>query len=628
MPYIPLAQRGRSNNSQISSLEEFKTRIANRESGGNYSAMGPVVDKGMYAGDRAVGKYQVMGLNVPDWTREALGRSMTAEEFKNSPEAQEAVATKRFTDIYNKYGNWEDVASVWFTGRPRSEAGGDVADVLGTTNDSYIASVVGGMGEGFNQLGQAASKYIPLAMRPKPYQPQEGSVSLGSVAREIPGEVFNQVVKPALKAPVRLGMVPGEVARGIEGKEPFQPVNLPILGETKSYGRQAVDDAETMGAFPAGLKAVSEGALETAGIATLAQNLMPSLKQNVGDYAKTIQPGLTVKPMTFTNDLEAARAHTQTAQQILDNNPNVPLPELLERTKINIVNGLKADGFMKGSNAVSKLDPTKYTSLKSFTSDVDDVITKALKTVPSSADSVIYDEPALAGLALPFMGGDKKELDIESLKFAPPPTEGDLNSLYESGAIKPIQKIPDIEKMEFMEPVKVVHEYKDKHGKVFLLKGGVSARPLGRFKPVVESVYKEHPNLPSGIIEAVLQKESSMGTNRDNYNPNIGEFAWLVGLTKGALKDLDNKGIEYDVDTKSGAIRAAAEYLNLRQKEISEKTGEEKFYTDARELYFNRYAPQADKKKDWKTVDTYVRFYGKDPNTLYIQGEKPEQVVK
>ena len=60
--------------------------IAQIESGGfknPYEALNPST--------HAIGKYQVMPKNVPGWTMAALGRSMTPEEFKASPAAQEAV---------------------------------------------------------------------------------------------------------------------------------------------------------------------------------------------------------------------------------------------------------------------------------------------------------------------------------------------------------------------------------------------------------------------------------------------------------------------------------------------------------------------------------------------------------
>lgn len=105
---------------------EVKTALealAAVESSGKYDAMGPLVQKGMYKGDRAYGKYQVMGKNIPSWTKAAFGVSMTPEEFLANPSAQDAVAAYQMQKSYDKYGTWEDAASVWFTGRPISKAG-------------------------------------------------------------------------------------------------------------------------------------------------------------------------------------------------------------------------------------------------------------------------------------------------------------------------------------------------------------------------------------------------------------------------------------------------------------------------------------------------------------------------
>ena len=49
---------------------KYRDAIASIESGGRYNAMGPRTNKG----DRAYGKYQMMGNNIPGWTRMALGR--------------------------------------------------------------------------------------------------------------------------------------------------------------------------------------------------------------------------------------------------------------------------------------------------------------------------------------------------------------------------------------------------------------------------------------------------------------------------------------------------------------------------------------------------------------------------
>lgn len=90
-------------------------------SGGDYSIRGPVVARGRYAGERAMGAYQVMPGNLPQWSRQALGREVTEEEFMESPEIQDTIFFDQMARNYRRHGTWEDAASVWFTGRPLAE---------------------------------------------------------------------------------------------------------------------------------------------------------------------------------------------------------------------------------------------------------------------------------------------------------------------------------------------------------------------------------------------------------------------------------------------------------------------------------------------------------------------------
>ena len=130
-------------------IERIKKGLAYVETRGApdaYSKKGVVVSKGMYAGDRALGKYQVMGKNVGPWTKQYLGREVSPEEFLASPQIQEDLMTARARDLYQKYGSEEDVASVHFTGQPLAKAGGSVADDTGTTNSVYQDLFKKGMG--------------------------------------------------------------------------------------------------------------------------------------------------------------------------------------------------------------------------------------------------------------------------------------------------------------------------------------------------------------------------------------------------------------------------------------------------------------------------------------------------
>jgi hypothetical protein len=118
-------------------IKKLAKAIGQFESGGRYNAIG----KDTGSGNRAYGRYQVMASNIPSWTREALGKSITKEQFLNDPQAQDQVAEYKMSQLLAKYGTAEDVASAWFSGRPLAKAG-NAKDVLGTTVPKYVKNVM------------------------------------------------------------------------------------------------------------------------------------------------------------------------------------------------------------------------------------------------------------------------------------------------------------------------------------------------------------------------------------------------------------------------------------------------------------------------------------------------------
>lgn len=126
---------------QYAAVDPIARNIAGIESGGDYTKLGPTT----HTGDRAIGKYQIMGANVPAWTQEALGKAMTPDEFHRNPDAQEQTAKFQLKKLYDKYGNARDVASVWHSGVPYDQAVKEGrADQLGTTTQSYADRVASG----------------------------------------------------------------------------------------------------------------------------------------------------------------------------------------------------------------------------------------------------------------------------------------------------------------------------------------------------------------------------------------------------------------------------------------------------------------------------------------------------
>lgn len=120
--------------------------VAQKESGGNYNAQGPVVKSGRYKGDRAYGKYQVMGLNVPEWTKKYYGTRLTPQEFLKNHDAQEAVFNGHFGSLMAKYGTVEDAVSAWHSGGSLKEARARNANDSYITTEQYVNDIMGNMG--------------------------------------------------------------------------------------------------------------------------------------------------------------------------------------------------------------------------------------------------------------------------------------------------------------------------------------------------------------------------------------------------------------------------------------------------------------------------------------------------
>jgi hypothetical protein len=136
-------------------LSRLEAGVAKVETGGEknpYSAKGPVTK----SGDRAYGKYQVMGENIPSWTKEVLGREMTPQEFLADPDAQEKVARAKLGGYLQKYGDAPDAASMWFTGKPLAQ-GANKTDINGMTGARYAAAATGSMNDATPRIPVSAA---------------------------------------------------------------------------------------------------------------------------------------------------------------------------------------------------------------------------------------------------------------------------------------------------------------------------------------------------------------------------------------------------------------------------------------------------------------------------------------
>lgn len=108
------ARPGQGSNSQLlenaqpsGGFAKLQRAIGKQESGNSYSAVNS--DTG------ASGKYQVMPGNIAPWGREALGRAVGVNEFRKSPKLQEAIASYKLNQYYQRYGA-KGTAIAWYAG--------------------------------------------------------------------------------------------------------------------------------------------------------------------------------------------------------------------------------------------------------------------------------------------------------------------------------------------------------------------------------------------------------------------------------------------------------------------------------------------------------------------------------
>lgn len=187
--------------------------IAAVESGGRYGILGPVTR----SGDRAYGKYQVMGANIGPWTKEVLGKELTPQQFLADPAAQDAVFKAKFGQAVAKYGNPQDAASVWFSGRPMAKAG-SASDGFSTV-PQYVAKFNAALGPQTDSLPSASlpSSSIPSAPMAAPGFPMGiPPVESAQLAQGPPPQPSPQIEPMQFGPPLQLPQPEPPLARPIE----------------------------------------------------------------------------------------------------------------------------------------------------------------------------------------------------------------------------------------------------------------------------------------------------------------------------------------------------------------------------------------------------------------------------
>lgn len=152
----------------MTGFNAFLWSLTQQESGGNYRAVGVWV-----GGDRAYGRYQVMGANIPSWTAKHYGRRLTPQQFLHNNAAQDAVVRGVLGGYYRRYGA-RGAASMWYSGQPnwRKTYGNPpvyryVNSVMSRAQRYNGQRVAGGGGGGSRGGGGGGGSWSPEAVTPK-----------------------------------------------------------------------------------------------------------------------------------------------------------------------------------------------------------------------------------------------------------------------------------------------------------------------------------------------------------------------------------------------------------------------------------------------------------------------------
>lgn len=113
----------------MTTLDQLMAGIRQEESSGNYQAQNSI---------GALGAYQIMSSNLPDWSMQALGHTVSVSEFLASPSIQDAIARYKLNDYYNRYGA-AGAAAMWFSGQPNPNS---TASDGSTTVSRYVQNVL------------------------------------------------------------------------------------------------------------------------------------------------------------------------------------------------------------------------------------------------------------------------------------------------------------------------------------------------------------------------------------------------------------------------------------------------------------------------------------------------------
>lgn len=121
------------------------------------------------------------------------------------------------------------------------------------------------------------------------------------------------------------------------------------------------------------------------------------------------------------------------------------------------------------------------------------------------------------------------------------------------------------------------------------------------YKDTLARAYADNPDLVPGFLEAVIMKESEMGTKGQDTPGNAGKLGWIAQFKNSAEAALKEENIPYNLETEDGVIKAMTDYLKLRAKKLG--------VSDPTELYMRGYYGRPNAHNDRKIFQHYFDTY-------------------
>lgn len=399
---------------------KYRDAIASIESAGSgdYQAVGPTDEKL----GRALGRYGIMEANVGPWSKEVLGREVTADEFMADPSIQDAIFDAKFGQYVEKFGE-EGAAQAWLGG-PGNVGNTDQADSLGTSVGDYGQKFMAALGDPVT----ASTKGQPVMVRTK-----EGKVE-PRLFSPLSGPILQAYNAAAGVAYVSEKMVQGQ-SDLIAMSSEFALDPQGFQNAAEGYIKQMMDDAPEM--FRADLQGELRQQAQRTFLGIVedqqrdtrqrAANSSQALVERwSGEYSSAIASG----------DMQAAGAAEGKLRDLLRARESLPGLAWTPEQSENVI--LKAR-----ETAARDMETAKNEAVKAYKAELDTVISAA-KAGMTAANESILNDPSVQAL-LPDQVAEAKAFTMLRDEI---PTFNTMTPAAQAAALAEMKSQPIYEKWE------------------------------------------------------------------------------------------------------------------------------------------------------------------------------------